>query len=243
MLSLLSLMSPSVLWRHLRTTTRLIVILQCPEINQSFCDCLFQCISIFSHPIYQPHPPFSKSSLLFHFSKTNPLTPTLFLLSNLHSLDHHLLFQLVPLQLPIWPCSSSLCSPRAVLLTGQPLEEIDHVIQFIVETSTDPAFSADIIPKFYLNASLALWYVKRTKTLRWLAVQFREIFDHTLGRNFCCLVGFFLNVLTLLRFTFIIRIFHAHEAPIILRKIWAIAYWSRWHGRILNQFPVPCKYS
>ena len=32
-------------------------------------------------------------------------------------------------------------------------------MQFTAKMSTDPAFSSDVVPKFYLNASLALWYV------------------------------------------------------------------------------------
>lgn len=35
---------------------------------------------------------------------------------------------------------------------------MDDIKQFTAKMSTDPAFSCDIVPKFYLNASLALWY-------------------------------------------------------------------------------------
>ena len=42
---------------------------------------------------------------------------------------------------------------------GWQLENVDTIMQFTVEMSTDPAFSSDVVPKFYLNASLALWYV------------------------------------------------------------------------------------
>lgn len=36
-------------------------------------------------------------------------------------------------------------------------------MQFTAKMSTDPAFSCDVVPKFYLNASLALWYVGAAK--------------------------------------------------------------------------------
>ena len=44
-------------------------------------------------------------------------------------------------------------------ILGWRLEDIDKIIQFTAKMSTDPAFSSDVVPKFYLNASLALMYV------------------------------------------------------------------------------------
>lgn len=35
---------------------------------------------------------------------------------------------------------------------------MEDIKQFTAKMSTDPAFSCDVVPKFYLNASLALWY-------------------------------------------------------------------------------------
>ena len=44
-------------------------------------------------------------------------------------------------------------------MVGWQLEDVNKIMQFTAEMSTDPAFSSDVVPKFYLNASLALWYV------------------------------------------------------------------------------------
>ena len=44
------------------------------------------------------------------------------------------------------------------LISGWKLEDITKIIQFTMKMSGDPAFSADVLAKFYLNASLALWY-------------------------------------------------------------------------------------
>ena len=46
-----------------------------------------------------------------------------------------------------------------IQILGWRLEDFDEIVQFTAKMSTDPAFSSDVAPKFYLNVSLALWYV------------------------------------------------------------------------------------
>lgn len=53
------------------------------------------------------------------------------------------------------------CCFDLILEAGWRLEEFDKIAQFTAKVSTDPAFSSDIVPKFYLNVSLALWYARR----------------------------------------------------------------------------------
>ncbi|XP_067031685.1 LOW QUALITY PROTEIN: adenylate cyclase type 10-like [Acropora muricata] len=53
------------------------------------------------------------------------------------------------------------CCFDVILEAGWKLEDISNIMQFTITMSSDPAFSADILPKFYLNASLALWYARK----------------------------------------------------------------------------------
>ena len=46
---------------------------------------------------------------------------------------------------------------KLLLSLGWQLEDVKQIVQFSAKMSTDPAFSADVVPKFYLNASVALW--------------------------------------------------------------------------------------
>lgn len=50
------------------------------------------------------------------------------------------------------------------MIAGNKIEDLDDIIDFSAKAATDPAFAADIIPKYYFNSSLALWYVKYYKT-------------------------------------------------------------------------------
>ncbi|XP_078349307.1 adenylate cyclase type 10-like isoform X2 [Oculina patagonica] len=53
------------------------------------------------------------------------------------------------------------CCFDLILEAGWQLEEVNKIMQFTAKMSTDPAFSSDVVPKFYLNASLALWYARK----------------------------------------------------------------------------------
>ncbi|RMX45142.1 hypothetical protein pdam_00016498, partial [Pocillopora damicornis] len=48
------------------------------------------------------------------------------------------------------------CCFDLILEAGWRLEDFDEIVQFTAKMSTDPAFSSDVAPKFYLNVSLAL---------------------------------------------------------------------------------------
>ena len=74
-------------------------------------------------------------------------------------------------------------------------------MQFTAKMSTDPAFSADVVPKFYLNASLALWYVKLYVFFRFAVV--------VLGRDLKLYIdkAFIVNS-AIVSFESVINVFH-----------------------------------